>query len=77
MHHELVEKARSCHNVIFFLIWRSDRFISARREKVTSEWIGEVELMIDRQTGTERDRWGWTDREPFQEVLKWRFSIRQ
>ena len=44
---------------------------------MTSEWIGEVELMIDRQTGTERDRWGWTDREPFQEVLKWRFSIRQ
>ena len=33
--------------------------------------------MVDRQTGTERDRQVWTDREPFQEVLKWRFSIRQ
>ena len=31
--------------------------------------------MLETQTGTDRDRQGWTDRKHFEEVIKWRFSI--
>ena len=33
--------------------------------------------MLDRQTGTDRDRQSKTDREPFKKILKLRFSIMQ